>query len=241
VDTVLSQHEARWSALMERSSLPPPLAAWLAHFDLVVNYWPDADGAIGSHFPVSAEQRYLATTADPRLSPAARHYCEPLRALGLETDDFRSRIRHPITRSATIAVHPGSGSARKNWPLDRWRALLEQLDAPLLIVGGEVDEQALHALSSFGEVCVSRPLPEVATRLAACRGFIGHDSGISHLAAAVGTPCLLLFGPTDPEMWAPPGAHVRVVRRGTALADLDVGDVLAMTKRHFFADQTGPA
>ncbi len=241
VDTVLSQHEARWSALMDRSPLPPRLTEWLGRFDLVVNYWPDDDGTIGSHFPLRDGQRYLATTAEPRLAPAARHYCEPLRALGLETSDYRSRIGQPVTRGATIAVHPGSGSPRKNWPLDRWRALLERIDAPFLILGGEADEPALHALSSCGEVFASRPLPEVAARLAACRGFIGHDSGISHLAAAVGTPCVLLFGPTDPAMWAPPGDHVRVVRRGPALADLDVGDVLAMTKRHFFADQTGPA
>jgi heptosyltransferase III len=42
--------------------------------------------------------------------------------------------------------------------------------------------------------------------------FIGHDSGISHLAAAVETPCLLLFGPTDPAIWAPANLQVRVLR-----------------------------
>ena len=48
--------------------------------------------------------------------------------------------------------------------------------------------------------------------LARCRLFLGHDSGISHLAAAVGVRCLLLFGPTDPDIWAPPHPDVRVVR-----------------------------
>ena len=48
--------------------------------------------------------------------------------------------------------------------------------------------------------------------LTRCRLFVGHDSGISHLAAAVGVPCVLLFGPTDPDIWAPPQPQVRVVR-----------------------------
>ena len=89
---------------MERALLPPTLADWLGKFELVVNYWPDDDGAIGSHFPVHAGQRYLTATANPRLAPAARHYCEPLNTLGLRTDDFRSRIEQTIVRGASIAV-----------------------------------------------------------------------------------------------------------------------------------------
>ena len=50
------------------------------------------------------------------------------------------------------------------------------------------------------------------------RLFIGHDSGISQLATAAGTSCLLLFGPTDPALWAPPYPQVRVVKCGPTLA-----------------------
>ena len=70
------------------------------------------------------------------------------------------------------------------------------------------------------------PLPGLAAALARGRLFLGHDSGVSHLAAALGTPCVLLFGPTDPAVWAPPGAHVRVIRRGAALDSIAVGDVV---------------
>jgi ADP-heptose:LPS heptosyltransferase len=52
---------------------------------------------------------------------------------------------------------------------------------------------------------------------------------VSHLAAAVGTPCLLLFGPTDPAMWAPPGDQVRVLRRGGSLEAITVDEVAALT------------
>ncbi len=242
VDSVFSQHEARWSALMDDAPLPAALRDWLAAFDLVVNYWPDRDGAIRRHFPIRAGQRFLEAPALPHLAPAARHYCEPLRRLGLETADFRSRL--PLAREPAepaLAVHPGSGSPRKNWPVEHWRQLLSALPGPFLLVGGEADTAALEALAGLGEVFAGRPLPELAARLARCRGFLGHDSGVSHIAAAAGTPCLLLFGPTDPAMWAPPGAHVRTLRRDPDLAGLEVADVLAIVKRHFFADHTGPA
>jgi heptosyltransferase-3 len=55
-------------------------------------------------------------------------------------------------------------------------------------------------------------LYELACWLARGRLYIGNDSGITHLAAAAGTPVLAIFGPTDPEIWAPRGPHVRVVK-----------------------------
>jgi len=241
LDAAHSQHEARWSALVSSDPLPAPFAAWLATFDLVLNFWPDDDGAIARHFPLRSGQSYLSSSALPSLAPAARHYCEPLRSLGLRPADLRSRLPLPRAPSDLIAVHPGSGSPKKNWPLDRWRRLCERLNQRLLFVGGEADATAVEALAPFGEVCLERPLTEVAARLASCRGFIGHNSGISHLAAAVDTPCLLLFGPTDPAMWAPPGDHVQVLRGGARLDDLPVDVVWESTNRHFFADQTGPA
>lgn len=241
LDSVHSQHEARWSALYSRDPLPPPFQEWLATFDLVLSFWPDPDGTLAAHFPLHRGQTCLSAPALPTFAPAARHYCEPLRSLGLVTTDLCSRLPLPRPAFDVIALHAGSGSREKNWPLDRWRAFLEQLNRPLLIIGGEADAAAIKALAPFGEVFGGRPLAEVAGRLAGCRGFVGHDSGISHLAAAVGTPCVLLFGPTDPAIWAPRGDHVQVVRRGASLGVLSLDEVLERTNRHFFADQTGPA
>ncbi|MFA5058011.1 MAG: glycosyltransferase family 9 protein, partial [Opitutaceae bacterium] len=84
-----------------------------------------------------------------------------------------------------------------------------------------------QGLPSGVEVSENLPLPALAVQLAQCRLFLGHDSGLSHLAAAVGTPCVLLFGPTDPAMWAPPGGHVRVIRRGETLDAIAIEEVLA--------------
>ena len=237
LDAVHSQHEARWAALYGHEPLPAGLHAWLATFDLVVNFWPDPDGALASHFPIHPGQTWLTATAQPSVSPAARHYCEALRLLGLATTDYRARL--PVGKSETqnsklrtqstdcVAIHPGSGSPRKNWPVGHWVELAGRLRdrAPLLIVGGEADTAAVAALATYGEVALNLPLPELACRLAACGLFLGHDSGVSHLAAAVGTPCVLLFGPTDPAMWTPPGEHVHTIHRGPELSTISVDAV----------------
>jgi heptosyltransferase-2 len=117
-----------------------------------------------------------------------------------------------------VAIHPGSGSPRKNWPLSHWRELLGTLLAErgrVLVIGGEADHTLLDQLRmEFGSrllIAQDLPLPALAAILQQCAQFIGHDSGISHLAASVGTQCLLLFGPTDPQVWAPTNPGVRVL------------------------------
>ena len=71
-------------------------------------------------------------------------------------------------------------------------------------------------------------LPKLAAFLERCALFLGHDSGISHLAAAVGTRCLLLFGPTDPAIWAPANPAVKVIQAPDA--DLNSLPVAAVSE-----------
>ena len=77
----------------------------------------------------------------------------------------------------------------------------------------------------------SLPLSDLARRLAGCRAFIGHDSGITHLAAAVGLPCLVLWGDTVEEVWRPPGEKVMVLRHAGGLARLPVAEVIERLRR----------
>lgn len=250
LDAVHSQHAARWSPLYQPNPLPADLAAWLAEFDLVLSFWPDPDGALGRHFPIRPGQQFFAGTAIPTVAPAARHFCAALRPLGLQTSDFRCRLdltstggsmATPTEESPPIALHPGSGSPRKSWPVERWLALMERLDEPVLLVFGEAEspqlrpqfERAIAAEPRAVSTADRLPLPELAARLSGCKLFLGHDSGVSHLAAAVGIPCVLLFGPTDPAIWAPPGDHVCIIRRGESLDAISVADVLAALGRSY--------
>jgi heptosyltransferase III len=114
-------------------------------------------------------------------------------------------IRCEVTREDYAVVHPFSGSPRKNWPIEKFRELAGRLPMPVRWCAGEDDPPLPHAVRI---PC----LYELACFLARARLYIGNDSGITHLAAAVGTPTLAIFGPTKPEIWAPRGDHVRVVR-----------------------------
>lgn len=118
-----------------------------------------------------------------------------------------------------VAIHPFSGSAKKNWPLERFRELAARLPWPVEWVAGP--EEALEGAVRF------ESLWDLAEWLATARLYVGNDSGISHLAAAVGTPVVAIFGPTDPAVWAPRGREVRVVRADNGMLDsITPGSVL---------------
>lgn len=230
LDAAHPQHEARWSALYAPGELPQDFAAWLARFDLVYNAWPDPDGDLRRRFPARAGQVYLTAPALPTRAPAAAHFCEPLRALGLTMATPLYPLAsadNPARASGPIALHPGSGSPRKNWPPERWLALLRELPAPVVVILGEAEVAAwTPRLADLAVVVRVQPaLEDLVDLLVHARLFLGHDSGVSHLAAACGAPSVLLFGPTDPAMWAPPAAHVTVLQRGPTLEALTLDDV----------------
>ncbi|MGA2213983.1 MAG: glycosyltransferase family 9 protein, partial [Bryobacteraceae bacterium] len=105
-------------------------------------------------------------------------------------------------------IHPFSGSERKNWPLDRFRELALRLALPVRWCAGPEETLPRELMS---DALRFENLYELARWLRSARVYIGNDSGITHLAAAVGTPVVAIFGPTDPAVWAPRGERVRVV------------------------------
>lgn len=113
------------------------------------------------------------------------------------------RIRCDIERREFAAIHPFSGSPRKNWPLDRFRKLAQTLEISVKWCAGP--EETLNDAVRFEN------LWDLACWLASARVYIGNDSGITHLAAAVGTPVVAVFGPSDPQIWRPLGERVRIV------------------------------
>jgi lipopolysaccharide heptosyltransferase III len=120
-----------------------------------------------------------------------------------------------------VAIHPGSGSNQKNWPLENWIDLFSSSTGfgdveGLLVISGEADKAQTDQLErewKNRDVRFARNL--ALSHLAAVLErsiFVGHDSGISHLAAAAGANCILLFGPTDPDVWAPANDNVQILR-----------------------------
>jgi ADP-heptose:LPS heptosyltransferase len=120
-----------------------------------------------------------------------------------------------------VLVHPGSGGKRKVWPLANWSALLcwlkEDLHLPVLLSVGPADEYledfAIAMARADVRVVSGLSTLELAALLSHCRLYVGSDSGVSHLAAAVGLSTVAVFGPSDPAIWAPGGRSVRVLQR----------------------------
>ena len=232
-----------------KSDLDPELCEYFAGFDQVVSYLYDPDDFFKGNLERAGVRNLLV--ADPRVGdqlPAAQHLAAPLQRLALflespaadfhpsEADLDSARSLLPPDPRPLVALHPGSGSERKNWPTQRWGDLVHSLHADhpsvhYVIVGGEADETALSgiqsALSSVPHtLLVHQPLPVLGAVFARCTAFLGHDSGISHLAAATDCPSLLLFGPTDPTIWAPQNENVRILAANSGdLADIPLDSV----------------
>jgi ADP-heptose:LPS heptosyltransferase len=120
------------------------------------------------------------------------------------------------TAADFAVIHPFSGSARKNWPMERFREVAARLSIPVRWCAGP--EEAIEHAVRFEN------LYELACWLASARVYIGNDSGITHLAAAVGVPVVAIFGPSDPAVWAPRGERASVM--SSELKEITVDEVL---------------
>jgi len=260
VEIAVGRHYAQASRSIEsgplagffnpKSDLDSELCAYFAGFHQVISYLFDPDEFFAGNLRRAGVRNLIV--GQPKLGDhahAAQQLAAPLEQLALFLDDPAARIfpndadrqaAAPYLESpAPIAIHPGSGGERKNWPLVRWRELATHfLDEGerLLVIGGESDGALLadlrvHLAGRAVQFVEHVPLPVLGAVFAECRLFLGHDSGISHLAAAAGAPCVLLFGPTDPAVWGPANPGVRVIASPTGrMDDIALDSVRAAAK-----------
>lgn len=137
-----------------------------------------------------------------------------LAPLGVDQTLDASPLHVEPLLSDEALLHPGSGSPAKNWPAERFAAVIDALDAPARLIVGEADEAQAAAVTTHTRRHVKTlccDLPELAARLAGCRAYLGNDSGVSHLAGLCGAHSFVLFGPSDPRVWRPLGPHVTVL------------------------------
>jgi heptosyltransferase-2 len=234
-----------------KSELPAELANYFAGFDLIMSYLYDPDRIFESNLRRCGVENLLCGPSKivEGADHAARQLARPVEDLGIAAVDLTEKV-FPSTedrqfasdflrllRQPIIAIHPGSGSKEKNWPLENWIALFSRRGwlanrVSLIIISGEADQAQTEQLerewkSRDVRLAKNLPLPQLAAVLEHSI-FIGHDSGISHLAAAAGANCFLLFGPTDPNVWAPRNQNVRVLRAETGnVSDVEIGLVEA--------------
>jgi len=229
------EYAALSSFFVPGGDLPGDLVEYFGGFQHVVSYLYDPDFYFETNIRRCGVKNFLAAT--PKIDEsihAARQLAKPLERLALFLEEPGARLYTSDadrefaaqflkeTPTPVIAMHPGSGSTRKNWPVKYWRELGISLAAmpsapALLLVGGEADRDSLAFLIKEWNglpVYTARdlPLPHLAAILEQCAVFIGHDSGISHIAAAVGVPAVLIFGGTNPKIWAPANSNAHVLQ-----------------------------
>jgi heptosyltransferase-2 len=208
-----------------QGELTPELQSYFAGFAVVISYLYDPDEFFQANVARCSKAQFISSPHRPDETAgvhATEVFLKPLERLAIFGADPRPRLALSPQPSALgqLALHPGSGSERKNWPEVKWAGLLAYLvrstTAKLMLVGGEAEGGRLERLASRlppGRVEVARNLPlvELAMRLAGCSAFVGHDSGITHLAAAVGLGGLVLWGETSRSVWSPRTERMKIL------------------------------
>jgi lipopolysaccharide heptosyltransferase III len=229
------EYGALSSFFAANSKLPAELANYFASFDLIISYLYDPDGIFDNSLRRCGVENLIQGPAKIDNSVhAARQLAKPVDELGTEVVDLAAKI-FPSAEDRQfalyflrdlprpiLAIHPGSGSKKKNWPLENWIELGNDLFAresfrgSILVISGEADHAQVARLEELWEnerVAFAKDLQLVhLAALVENSIFVGHDSGISHLAAAAGAKCILLFGPTNPEVWAPKNENVQMIQ-----------------------------
>ena len=210
--------------------VPERTRALFCDVDLLLAYAVDPDRSLQSRLAETVRGR--AIVYDPRPKGGV-HVCEhlltPLRSMGIPTPDPTPRIRlcadelahageilkkHRLS-SPLVAIHPGSGGRKKCWSLTSYVKLAHGLvnrGMGVVAVCGPVERDLVHQLPAHLPCLVPPDLRSLASLLHEADLFIGNDSGPGHVAAAVDTPTLSLFGPTDAETWAPRHPLARILK-----------------------------
>ena len=119
-----------------------------------------------------------------------------------------------------VVIHGGAGSPRKCWPVERYielaRRIKDQLGRSVRFVIGEVEQETwnrtkIESLATAGSIVGPATYVELMTTLSKAAGYVGNDSGPTHLAGIIGVATVALFGPTDAAVWRPLGPRVECI------------------------------
>ena len=239
-------HRAAAMFFAARGTLDPDLSRYFSSFDLIVSYLYDPDRIFETNLGRAGARRVvIADGRPPGGEHASKHLSRWLSEAGVtgliespalypsKEDQSEAMRLFPLLDRPTVALHPGSGSPSKNWPVTRFCELagwLQERGLRVLVMTGPADTDVdtifwKDRVAAGCTRCRDLTLPVLAAVIQRCAAFVGHDSGISHIAAAVDTPTLAIFGATDPAVWAPRGKRAQVLQRRAAAAEVSLEDV----------------
>lgn len=231
-DEFISLDSAALATLFAADPDPAAISEPFAKFDVIVSFLNDPDGTARRNLSAAGSPQVFCLTPLVKSENAPDHFTGILPNLGIPRPPEAIPVI-PLNKmqiasgrrlaagfgSRVLAMHAGSGSPAKNWPADRFIALAgaarEKLGLTPVFTIGEADDKIADALARAGNPfpeLVNVDLLDLACFLANCTAYVGNDSGITHLAAAVGTNTVVLFGPSNPAVWAPRGSNVVVLK-----------------------------
>jgi len=229
--------------------LDPDLVEYFSEFDLVISYLYDPDEIFKTNVGRCLVKQFIIGPHRPDETAqlhATQVFLKPLERLAIFDADSVPHLsfNSQLSTLNQFVFHPGSGSEKKNWPEAKWAGLIQQIAATtdwhLLLVGGEAEGDRLQRLagampSARCSIAQGLPLAELAQRLQSSTVFVGHDSGITHLAAAVGLPSIVLWADTLEEIWRPQGERLVVLKEMTGVQAISVEKVMNELRRLILA------
>lgn len=215
----------------------PALCDFARRFDLAVVIWRDPPRRIARGLRAAGVPRTVHVEPIPEGGERTHSIPYMLRQLPYRGGGFRPAIEgRPLEEHLpdgdVLAIHPGSGGrgADRNWPPERFAEIANRR-RPCVVVEGPADgESVSHMLDACAPpkppVLRGLTVPQLAWVLQRANAYVGNDSGVTHLAAALGTRTVAVFGVTDEAIWRPAGRDVRLLKR-VPINAIAVDEVLA--------------
>jgi hypothetical protein len=232
VQAALSFDGLGFEALFTPDLAPPTLIARLGGFARVISWFGAGDAVYCGRLRGLVEQRVIASPLPDDTSPLTvwQHLLATIDARSRADvrpvavpDIWRDRAIKTLTELGVepdqplLVVHPGAGGRWKLWPVEHVARVVERVTrdtgARPLIHQGPADAEAVEGLwrilGSRVLRLVEPDLPLLAAVLGQASAYLGADSGVSHLAAAVGAPAIIVFPHETRARWTPwsPSAH----------------------------------
>ncbi|MGD8986460.1 MAG: glycosyltransferase family 9 protein [Desulfobacteraceae bacterium] len=238
VNSVIDYEGSGWHRLF-LEHLDVDHAFSLPEADCTVAFLSDPDGNVNrnlkAYLPKSSVHFFPAFPPEESSLHVAFYLAQCLKRAGLPADPNKCLAEageRPLLKDGGLAIqkkkivfHPGSGGKGKNHPPDFWLELIGKLNShfPLpsfsksIILLGPAEEQLLPFFTSRldgvrSEILFAPELEQLQSILSQAPLYVGHDSGITHLAAMLGTPTIALFKNSSMQQWRPLGPVVRVIK-----------------------------
>ncbi len=234
VEAVSDYGQLQWSELFSPIGIhTPAMLSLLQQTDLVICWLRDSDGVVRHNLQQAGAKHFIIAAGRPGEGQHIHIIRYLMETVGLPSGTIDlTRWQLPLKqpdgllddgKQSMVAIHPGSGGARKCWPVTAFAEVIERLwqrGYSVLVLAGPVDSERIKYLrqhltsppeQTMLTVLIDAPLLDIAQHLRQCQRFLGNDAGITHLAAMLGIPTVALFGPSSPTVWRPVGPDVEVI------------------------------